>query len=129
MEECQSAYWENFSTETALLKVKTDILDAIDKKEVMCLVMLDLSAAFDTVNHHLLLNRLKYRFGVCDLALAWLESNFTNRTQSVVIQNKDGYTVQSAKSRSHKEYPKGQFLDLFFLTCLWIIWIKKQPKY
>ena len=32
MEECQSAYRENFSTETALLKVKTDILDAIDKK-------------------------------------------------------------------------------------------------
>ena len=41
MEECQSAYQENFSTETALLKVKTDILDAVDKKEVMCLVMLD----------------------------------------------------------------------------------------
>ena len=63
MEECQSAYQENFSKETALLKVKTDILDATDEKEVMCLVMLDLSAAFDTVNHHPLLNRLKYRFG------------------------------------------------------------------
>ena len=74
MEKCQSPYRENFSTETALL---TDILDAIDKKEAMCLVMLDLSAAFDTVNHHLLLNRLKYRFGVCNLALAWLESYLT----------------------------------------------------
>ena len=63
MEKCQLAYWENLSTETALLKVKMDILDAIDKKEVMCLVMLDLSVTFDTVNHHLLLNRLKYRFG------------------------------------------------------------------
>ena len=71
MEECQLAYQENFSTETALLKVKTNILDAIDKKEVMCLVMLDLSATFDTVNHHLLLNRLKYRFGVWNLAVAW----------------------------------------------------------
>ena len=81
MEECQSAYQENFSTETELLKVKTEILDALDKKEVMCLVMLDLSAAFNTVNHRLLLNRLKYRFGVCDLALAWLKSYLMNRTQ------------------------------------------------
>ena len=80
MEYCQLAYQENFSTEMALLKVKTDILNAIYKKEVMCLVMLDLSTAFDTVNHHLLLNRLKYRFGVCDLALSWLKSYLTNRT-------------------------------------------------
>ena len=97
MEECQSAYQENLSTETALLKIKTDILDAIDKKEVMCLVMLDLSATFDTVNHHLLLNRLKYRVGLCDLALTWLKSYLTNRTQCVVIQNEDGYTAQLAK--------------------------------
>ena len=41
MEDCQLAYRDNISTETALLKVKTDILDAIDKKEVKCLVMLD----------------------------------------------------------------------------------------
>ena len=81
IEQYQSAYQENFSTETALLKVKTDILDAIDKREVMCLVMLDLSATLNTVNHHLLLNMLKYRFGVCDLALAWLKSYLTNRTQ------------------------------------------------
>ena len=101
MEKCQLAYQENFSTETALLKVKTDILNAIDKNEVMCLVMLDLSATFDTVNHHLLLNRLKYRFGVCNLALAWLESYLTNRTQRVVIQNEDGYTAQSAIQATH----------------------------
>ena len=81
MEQCQSAYQENFCTETALLKVKTDILDPVDKREVMCLVMLDLSATFDTVNHHLLLNRFKYSFQVCDLALAWLKSYLMNRTQ------------------------------------------------
>ena len=53
MEDSQSVYHENFSTEMTLLKVNTDILDAIDKKEVMCLVMLDLSTIFNTVNHHL----------------------------------------------------------------------------
>ena len=110
MEKCQLAYRENFSTETALLKVKTDILDAIDKNKVMCLVMLDLSATFDTVNHHLLLNRLKHRFGVCNLALAWLEGYLTNRTQRVVIQNEDGYTAQSAKNPLTQGIPQGSIL-------------------
>ena len=97
MEDCQSAYQEIFSTETSLLKVKTDILDAIDKKEVMCLVMLDLIAAFDTVNQYLLLNRLKYKFGVCDLVLSWLKSYFINKTQHVIIQNEYGGPVESSK--------------------------------
>ena len=110
MEECQCAYRENFSTETALLNVKTDILDGIDKKEVMCLVMLDLSATFDTVNHHLLLNRHKYRFGVYDPALAWLKSYLTNRTQHVVIQNEDGCTAQSADKPLTQGIPQGSIL-------------------
>ena len=74
------------------------MLDAIDKTEVMCLVMLDLSAAFDMANHHLPLNRqLKYRFGVCDLVLSWLQSSLTSRTQCVTIQNVNGGTVESSK--------------------------------
>ena len=55
-EPFQSAYRQGYSTETALLQFKTDILDAIDRKEVMCLVMLDLSTAFDTISHILLIN-------------------------------------------------------------------------
>ena len=110
MEKCQSAYRENFSTETALLKVKTHILEAIDKKEVMCLIMLVLSAAFDTVNHHLLLNRLRYRFGVCNKVLAWLESYLTNRTQKVVIQNGDGQKAQSASRPLTQGIPQGSIL-------------------
>ena len=51
MEPLQSAYKSCHSTETALLKVKADILKAMDNQEVTCLVVLDLSAAFDTVEH------------------------------------------------------------------------------
>ena len=72
--------------------------------------MLDLSAAFNTVNYHLLLNRLKYRFGMCNLALAWLESYLTNRTQRVVIQNEDGHTVQSANKPLTQGIPQGSIL-------------------
>ena len=110
MEDCQSAYWENFSTEMALIKVKTDILDAIYKKEVMCLVMLDLSATFNTVNHHLLLNRLKYRFGVCDLVLSWLQSYLRSRSQHVIIQNADGSAVESSKRPLLQGIPQGSHL-------------------
>ena len=53
-EELQSAYREDHSTETALLKVKTDLLTALDNQEVSCLILLDLSATFNTVSHKLL---------------------------------------------------------------------------
>ena len=73
MELHQSAYREHSSTETALLKIKADILEAVEKKEVMCLVMLDLSSAFDTISHELLLKRLKYRFSIMDTVLLWIK--------------------------------------------------------
>ena len=97
MEPLQSAYRTNHSTETALLKVQIDILDAIDNKSVMCLVLLDLSTAFDTVNHSILLNRLKYCFGLGGKILQWIEDYLTGCTQSVIIDN-DGEGEPRAES-------------------------------
>ena len=85
LEVLQSAYKVGHSTETALLKVKTDILSAISNNEVVCLVLLDLSAAFDTISHQILLNRLKYCFGVDGTVLNWLESYLTGRCQKVAL--------------------------------------------
>ena len=62
MEPLQSAYKSYHSTETALFKVKADILKAMDNQEVTCLVLLDLSATFDTVDHKILLERLENYF-------------------------------------------------------------------
>ena len=109
MEPHQSAYREYSSTETALLKIKADILDAMDKKEVMCLVMLDLSAAFNTISHELLLKRLKYRFGITDLVLLWIESFLTNRTQCVKVSTKDEQQYHP-KNYLSKVSHKGVFL-------------------
>ena len=65
----QSAYRSNHGTETALLKVMSDILLNMNKQHVTILVLLDLSAAFDTVDHSILLNRLSSKLGLNGTAL------------------------------------------------------------
>ena len=85
IEPLQSAYHKHHSTETALLKIQMDILDAMDNKLVTCVVLLDLSAAFNTVPHCELINRLKYRFGLGGVVLHWLTNYLMDHTQCVVI--------------------------------------------
>ena len=71
----QLAYRKNHSTETALLKVKNDILLKMNSQHVTLLVLLDLSAAFDTVEHTILLDRLKSKIGISGVALNWFSRN------------------------------------------------------
>ena len=78
LEELQSVYRANHSTEMALLRVKTDIKQAIDDQEVVCLVLLDLSVAFNMVSHDLLLNCLYHCFGIGETVLQWLRSSVTS---------------------------------------------------
>jgi hypothetical protein len=87
-EELQSAYMRGHSTETALLKVKDEIMGHVYNQKGVFLVLLDLSAAFDTVKHDLLLSRMSGEIGVTGIALDWLKSYFTGRTTSVVIDGK-----------------------------------------
>ena len=69
MEPLQSAYRPCHSTETALLKVSADILKATDNLEIACSVLLDLLAAFDMVDHKILLNQLENHFGIKGMTL------------------------------------------------------------
>ena len=70
---------------TALLHVKTDLLNALDNKDITCLVLLDLSAAFDTIKIDYLLNRLHYHFGTTGMTLKWFEEYLTDCKQEVII--------------------------------------------
>ena len=67
----QSAYREGHSVETALVRVYNDIRRAFDEKKSVILGLLDLSAAFDTVDHDRLLAVLNSRIGITGAALSW----------------------------------------------------------
>ncbi|KAK6191023.1 hypothetical protein SNE40_002773 [Patella caerulea] len=92
-EPFQSAYKKLHSTETALLRVHNDVLIKLDSKNVVFLVLLDLSAAFDTIDQPLLLKRLQNYFGITGYALKWFESYLTSRKQSVVINKQSSKPV------------------------------------
>ena len=94
MPDLQSAYRKNHSTETALLRVTSDIMLAADQGQVTLLALLDLSAAFDTVDHDLLLQRLSTTFGINGAAHNWITSFLTNRTQQVVHGGEKSAHVQ-----------------------------------
>lgn len=83
--QLRSAYRAGHSTETAVLKVLSDILLAIDAGDLSALVLLDLSAAFDTVDHDILLQRLKTSFGLSGMVLEWFRSYLVGRHQYVRI--------------------------------------------
>ena len=84
----QSAYRADYSCETAVLRISNDILWALEKQSVMSLVAIDLSAAFDAVDHTILLGILYNKFGITEQALKWFDSYLHLRSFKVVIDNK-----------------------------------------
>ncbi len=92
MDFFQSAYRKYHSTETALLRVQNDILMHLDKSDTVMLVLLDLSAAFDTIDHKILFERMEKRCGIKGNALKFLKSYLTDRKQKVVIGDNESTT-------------------------------------
>jgi len=89
----QSAYKQYHSTETALVRVQNDILSNLDNKHGVILVLLDLSMAFDTIDHTTLLHQLAHRLGITGAALKWFQSYLNERTQSVSVDNEQSKPV------------------------------------
>jgi len=101
----QSAYRRCHSTETAVAAVHNDLVRAADAGHVSALVMLDLSAAFDTVDHAVLLNVLQNRFSVHGLPLDWFRSYLSDRSQTFCITGS-----QSASFALDCSVPQGSVL-------------------
>ena len=81
----QSPYRKGHSTEKPLLRVVNDILSNMKKQHMSILVLLDLTVAFDTVDHAILLGRLETLFGIKDTTLAWFASYLSGRSQCVSV--------------------------------------------
>src|SRR3984885_8230076 len=81
----QSGFRKGHSTETLLLHLLADIYNAIDRSQVTLLALYDVSAAFDTVDHDILLHRLSVSFGITGLPLYWLTSYLAGRSSSTIF--------------------------------------------
>ena len=84
MSKLQSAYRKFNFSETALLYAQNEILASLDADHCIALLLLDLSAAFDTIDHSILTYRIQHWFGISSTARNLLSSFLSDRTQSVV---------------------------------------------
>ena len=83
----QSAYREHYSCEMAILKISNDILWGMEAQSITSLVALDLSAAFDTVDHEVLLSILSNKYGIKSKALKWFDQYLRPRSFKVTVNS------------------------------------------
>src|ERR1044072_9314834 len=97
--------------ETALLKILDDLNRIIDDRRSAVLVGLGLSAAFDTIEHDILIERLRSVFGVTGSALMWVETYLWDREQYVMAGG-----LHSASSQCEHGVPQGSVLGPFLFS-------------
>ena len=123
LDKFQSAYRPFHSTETALLRVQNDILHKIDQRKQVYLVLLDLSAAFDTIDHEILLSFMENQCGIKGVGLDIFRSYLTDRSQRVTVQG-----VSSQNSQLLYGVPQGSVLGPI-IFCLYTLPICKILQY
>ena len=107
----QSGFRNGFSTSSAALDVKEHIIKSLEKNKFVCAVLIDLSKAFDTVDHSILLKKL-LSYGFRDTSFEWCESYLRNRQQRVFVNE----TLSDVLNEKPYGVPQGSVLGpLFFL--------------
>ena len=106
-----SAYRQGHSTESALLKDHADILHNMEQQMITLLVLIDLSAAFDTVDHPILFQCLEKQYGFHDSILSWHKSYLSDRKQCVILKHMHSNTFDLPFG-----VPQGSCLDPVLFT-------------
>lgn len=107
----QSAYRKHHSVETALTYISDSILKTIDRNQGIILILLDLSAAFDTIDHTILYHTLFHHFGISGMALRLIKSYLANRTFTVSVNS-----LASTQTRLPHGVPQGSILGPILFT-------------
>ena len=118
LHRCQFGFRKNYSTSHVLIHLINRISLAIDPRETTVGVFLDLSKAFDTLDHQILFTKLEH-YGIRDVALQWIKSYFSCRQQFVQI-NQTCSSMQTIKCG----VPQGSILGPLFF----ILYINDLPK-
>ena len=115
----QSGFRSGHSTETSLIHMPDNWLQAINDGKIVGCVLVDFRKAFDLVDHNLLLQKLKH-YKIKDLSLSWFDSYLHNRTQQVTVN-----TSQSKAESIRSDVPKGSILG----PLLFLIFINELPLF
>ena len=114
----QFGFRKNYFTDQAILELTDNLKMKIDSNEAICSIFLDLSKAFDIVNHQILLQKL-YRYGIRGIPLQWFKCYLESRTQYVEVEN-----VKSNPLSIQCGVPQGSNLG----RLLFLIYIKDVPN-
>jgi len=90
---CRSAYSQGHSTETALCQILNDIIGSADAGHITALVRLDISAAFDVVDHMILIQRLHEEFRITDTCINCIMPYLADRSATVCVGSSSSPTV------------------------------------
>ena len=102
----------DYSTEAALLKLCSDMLNGMEHQEITCLIAMDLTAAFDMVHHNILLNVLSSYYNISNTTLKWITSYLGDRQAYINVHN-----VESDMHLMDFSVPQGSILGPVLFNC------------
>jgi retron-type reverse transcriptase len=115
----QSGFQPQHSTLSALIKICDEILNNMDKEKINCIVFLDIWKAFDSINHNILLSKMRSNFGISGNELLWFESYLMNREQQCVANG-----ILSSVGKLKCGVPQGSILG----PLLFLLYINDLPQ-